>query len=219
MLYRIDFEHFLTHFIDYFTAEEISSCNYIIVGTVPNNGRSSTNLVKLNELYPEIDTLLKYSETSSMEILRGEYLEHLKDPNIVTIIYHAFINNVLNHVPIILICRAEENMFVDILLEHLKDAYHIESINLNELFRVGHIGPIHINYDEIHDRTVDIRRASGKEMIRSYESTKGGRAKLLTMMDTKYKIKKCKELGIKISKADIKNLDEILMDAWVEEED
>ena len=38
------------------------------------------------------------------------------------------------------------------------------------------------------------------------------------MMDSKEKIRKCKDLGIKVTKADINNLDEILMEAWVEED-
>mgnify|MGYP001643937319 FL=1 len=218
MLYRIDLEHFLTHMVDFFTVEEITACNYIILGTIPNNGRSSSNVVKLNELYPETDTLLKYEETHNTDILRGEYLEHLKEPHVQNLIYESFLNNVLNHVSIVLLSRADENFWVDILIEYLKDEYHVETIDLNELFKTGQVGPIRIDYDEIHNRSVDVRRQAGKEMIRSLESTRGGREKLLGMMDSKEKIRKCKDLGIKVTKADINNLDEILMEAWVEED-
>ena len=100
----------------------------------------------------------------------------------------------------------------------MKDEYHVETIDLNELFKTGKVGPIRIDYDDIHNRSVDIRRQAGKEMIRSLESTRGGREKLLGMMDSKEKIRKCKDLGIKVTKADIKNIDEILMEAWVEED-
>jgi len=132
--------------------------------------------------------------------------------------YESFLNNVLNHVSIVLLSRADENFWVDILIEYLKDEYHVETIDLNELFKTGQVGPIRIDYDEIHNRSVDVRRQAGKEMIRSLESTRGGREKLLGMMDSKEKIRKCKDLGIKVTKADINNLDEILMEAWVEED-
>jgi len=217
MLFRIDLEHFLTHMIDYFTLEELISCQYVIVGTISNQGRC-TNIVKLNTLYPAVKTILTYTETKDKDILRKEYYDQLKG-DCDSVIYNAFVNNVIEHQNIIILCRNEENDWMDILIEYLEKEFSIETLDLNQLFKTGKVGPIHIDRIKIKNKAVDVRRRYGKEMIKSYETTKDGRAKLLDMMDLKYKIKKCKELGIKVNKSDIKNIDEILTEAWVEEEE
>ncbi len=218
MLFRIDLEHYLTHMVDYFTADELNACQYVIIGTIPNNGRSASNVVKLNELYPSNDTILKYVETHNKELLKGEYTEQLNERDNESIIYNAFINNILQHQNIILLSRREENDWIDVLCNFLEEKFSIECVDLNELFKTGSVGPIHIDRDEIKNRAVDVRRRFGKDMIKYMESTKEGREKLLDQMDIKYKIKKCKDLGIKMNKADIKNIDDILREAWVEED-
>lgn len=218
MLFRIDLEHYLTHMVDYFTADELNACQYVIIGTIPNNGRSASNVVKLNELYPSNDTILKYAETHNKELLKGEYTEQLNERDNESIIYNAFINNILQHQNIILLSRREENDWIDVLCNFLEEKFSIECVDLNELFKTGSVGPIHIDRDEIRNRAVDVRRRFGKDMIKYMERTREGREKLLDQMDIKYKIKKCKDLGIKMNKGDIKNIDDILREAWVEED-
>ena len=95
----------------------------------------------------------------------------------------------------------------------------IEVIDLNRLFSKGSVGPIYIDRDDIWDKAVDIRRAAGKDQIKALESTSGGRLKLLGMMKKKNKIKKIEELGIMITSYNEKDIDSILMDAWVNDEE
>ena len=229
MIYRIDIQHFLTHAIDYFTPEELSHFQYAIVSAVVKNGGRASNIAKINDLYPLPDIAIDYADYKNKSVMEKMYMDYLcpKKENDVgldksqmaNIFYKTFINTLINHVDVVIICDRCENDYIDVICKVLKKEYKIEVIDLNKLFSEGHIGSIYIDRDEIWDKAVDIRRAAGKDQIKALESTSGGRLKLLNMMNKKQKIQKIKELGIKINSYDKKDLDAILMDGWVNDED
>lgn len=223
MIYRIDLQHFLTHAIDYFSRDELSHFQYAIISAkIANNGRE-LNVTKLNNLYPTPDIVLSYAEYKDKKILEKMYTDLLtvhdsNDEWIGEIIYKSFVNPLIHHHDVVIICDRTENDYIDILCKHLKKNYEIEVINLNQLFSEGRVGPIYIDRDVIWDKAVDIRRTAGKHQIEAMSSTRDGRMKLLSLWNKKEKIAKLKELGIKVNKGDMKELDKLLIDAWVEDE-
>ena len=56
-------------------------------------------------------------------------------------------------------------------------------------------------------------------MIKSMSTTRDGRLKLISRMSKKDKIEKLKELGIKVTSVDKNNLDELLIDGWVNDDE
>lgn len=216
MLFRIDIERFLTHAIDHFTCDELSHFEYAIIGTIKNGGRCK-NIAKINGLFPDSDiqsTFIKYNDKTILKKMYTEQLDELGH-----MIYHVFINTILSHKDIVILCRQQENDYIDILVDYLKKKYSIDCIDLNELFTKGRVGSVYIDRDKIHDKAVNIRRSACSEQVKALESTHEGRLKLLGMMSTKDKMKKLKGLGINVSKSDIKDLDKLLIESWVEEND
>lgn len=225
MIYRIDIQHYLTHAIDYFTQEELTHFQYAIISAVIRNQGTSLNVAKVNELYPLPEIIIEYEEykdKSIMEKMYTEFLSPKKDNDIgmtrnqmANIFYRTFINTLNSHVDIIILCDKSENQYIDVICNVLYKDYHIEVIDLNKLFSEGRIGPIYIDRKKIWDRCVDVRREAGKDMNRAIESSVEGRERLLKMMTKKDKIRKIEELGINITDYDKKDLDYILMTAWV----
>lgn len=223
MLYRIDLQHYLTHAIDYFTSTELLHFQYLILSAKLICAGRISNAAKANMLYPNPEIVASYAETMDQQLFEKEYYEMLdkkENPNSNvpwsgSVIYRNIINPILGHNDIVIICDRVENYIVDAFCHYLKDRYKIEAVDLNELFKEGHIGAIYIDRDEIEDIAVDIRRATGKDMIRSLESTSEGRLKLLNMMSKKDKVKKLKDLGLSINESDKGQLDALLIDAWV----
>ena len=215
MLFRIDLEHYLTHMIDYFTRDELVSINYVIIGTIPS-GSTNLRMGKFNELYPSTELIEQYALTGDIESIRKGYYDELKDYE--SLLYSAFINPVLQGHSIMIICRRDENPYVDILTDYLREKTSLDCIDLNKLFLEGKVGSIEIDMSQIKKKSIEIRRKAAEETYRSHASTVGGRAKLLGMMSVKEKIRKLKDLGIKVGKSDLSNLDTILTEVWVEEE-
>lgn len=223
MIYRIDLQHFLTHAIDHFTLEQLTHFQYAIISAKINNGRSVMNTEKINELYPTPDIVISYDEYKDDKILEKMYFEMLEEKGnkdyMARIIYQTFINPLMKHFDIMIICDEKENPYITCLCKYLHENFSIDVIDLNELFTTGHTGAIYIDRDKIWDKAVDIRRTAGKEMIKTLEQSRDGKLKLLNQMNKKEKIEKCKELGIKINKSDIKDIDKILIDDWVENDE
>lgn len=227
MVYRIDMQHFLNHAIDHFTRDELCHFQYAILSAKIKNGGRVSNMAKISVLYPAPEIIMNYSEYEDKSILEKEYMAMLNpsksDPMYYSInaeFYKIFINPMKLHQDIVIICDKDENDYIDILCECLKKNYAIEVINLNELFTKGKVGPIYIDRDEIHDRGVEIARACSKETIRTLEATKEGRERLMkNHMSIKDKIRKLNELGIKVNTSDKKEINRLLIDAWIEDED
>ena len=228
MIYRIDIQHYLSHAIDYFTVDELTHFQYAIISAVVRNGSRMHNVTKVNNLYPTPDIVIDYAEYKDKELMRKMYMDYLQPKNdqdgigknvINNIFYNTFINPLMLHHDIVIICDKTENDYIDVICDVLNKEYHIEVIDLNKLFIEGKIGSIYIDRKDIRDRAVDIRRAAGKDQIKALESTSEGRMHLLKMMNNKTKIKKIEELGIKLTSYDKDDLDSILIDAWVNDDD
>lgn len=201
--------------IDHFPKDVILSFDYLIISAGVRNGRRLFNCVKLNELYPSSDIVISYSNYQDKEMLRKSYYDELKTTH--STIYLAFANPILMHHDILIICRENENIYIEILLDYIKELLGIECINLNDLFSKGNVGPLNLDWDSIKNKVVDMRRTYGSEMIKNMESTENGRLLLLEKMDLKAKIKKLKDIGIEVKKQDYDSIDQILREAWVED--
>lgn len=228
MIYRIDFQHFLTHAIDHFTRDELTHFQYAIISAKIKNGGRVSNMAKISELFPDPEIVINYSEFKDKKILESMFMDMLhpskKDNGdnyewISGIFYKTFINPLKHHQDIVIICDEVENDYIDVLCKCLKKYYAIEVIDLNELFSKGRVGPIYIDRDEIHNKAVDIARAASKEMIRTMSMTRDGRLKLISKMSKKDKIEKLEELGIKVTAADKDNLDKLLIEEWADNDE
>lgn len=224
MIYRIDLQHFITHAIDHFTSDDLVHFQYAIVSAKINNGRSVANTVKMNELYPSPEIVLEYDEYKDKNILEKMYFEMLDNGDIgkdesANLFYNVFVNTLINHYDVMILCDECENDYIDCLVKYLHKKFSIDVIDLNQLFTEGKTNEIYIDRKEIWNKAVDIRRLAGKEMIRTLSQTRDGRLKLLEKMSTKEKIEKCKEIGINVSKRDKHDLDSILIDEWVDIDD
>lgn len=224
MVYRIDWKHFLLHAIDHFSRDDLVHMNYVIVSAKIRNTGTMSTVVRLNDLYPTNEIIVNYSENHSRDYLKramfGLYDQIAED--VPKTFYDVFINTLIAHIDVMIVCAKVqddfENQYVDVLCEYLKKRYGIDVIDLNKLFTDGCVGPIYLDRDEVWNKAVDIRRAAGHDMIKSYESSQDGREYLLRKMSKKDKLCKLKELGIHVTKGDLSKLDELLMDAWVKDE-
>ena len=219
MLFRIDIERFLTHMIDHFTMDDILSMEYAIISAGVKCGGRAGNMAKISILHPSgasSDIIETYDKYQDKAILRKMYFEYLKEYE--NRLYLIFVSPVLNHQNICIICCERENYYIDILVEYLEEKFRIECIDLNKLFIKGRVGRLYIDRDLIHDKAVDIRRAAAKDNLKALESSKDGMLQLLGIMSKKEKIKVLKKRGIQTNKSDYKDLDQLLMEEWVEDE-
>jgi len=229
MIYRIDLQHFLGHAIDYFTPDELTHFQYAIISAAVISNSKVLNVVKIPELYPVPEIVISYQEHKDKSIMRKMYKDFLlpeadndmglTKKHMANMFYNTFINTLLNHADVMIVCDKEENDYIDVICEILKDHFDIEVIDLNELFTKGRVGPIYIDRDDIWDKAVDIRRAAGDDMRRALESSAEGRMKLLGMMKKKDKIKKLEEIGITVTSTTNEDLNALLKSAWVDDED
>lgn len=223
-------KHFLTHAIDYFSYEELIHMQYAIISAKIRNGGRNMNVAKINDLYPEPEIIITYEEYKDKDMMEKMYFDFL-DPSeedkikikkggsyfIYNSIYKVFINNLMQHKDIVIICDENENDYIDVFCKYLKKRFEIDTIDLNELFKTGHVGPIYIDRKRIMDKSVEIRRSCGRDQIEALSSTSEGREKLISMMSKKEKIKKLKAFGIDPTDEDKKNINEILLKAWNED--
>ena len=222
MLYRIDLQHFLTHAIDYFTRNELVHFDYVLISAKINSLAKSPNVIKKNNLWPTPEVIENYEEFKDKKIMEKMYLDFLTiktpdDEYIGDILYTTFINPIINHRDIMIVCDINENDYIDVFCKHMNDVYSLDCINLNKLFSEGKIGPLYIDKNKIWDKAVDIRRIAGKKRIEGLEASRDGRLKLLGLMNKKEKILKLKEIGIKVNKGNADDLDKLLIDAWVDD--
>ena len=215
----------MIHMIDHFTREELIHIQYAIVSASITNGGHALNVRKFNDLYPDPDVVTAYAETHDKELMKRMYMDQLDPKDEISkhsmecMVYGSFLNPLLLHHDICIICGRSENDFVDVLCEYLKKNFSIDVINLNQLFTTGRIGSIYIDRDEIHDKCVDIRRFAAKQSYESLSSTREGRSKLVGMMSKKQKLKKLDELGITPTSTKKSDIDELLNEAYVNDED
>ena len=224
MLYRIDYQNFLLHAIDYLTLSDIISIQYAVISAKMKNTGSLPNVVSLMDLYPTAEMISTYVQTEDPEILYKMYKKFMDQNDVGSKnaslfrqnVYQCLVKPVLDHNDIFIVCDRSENDYVTALARYIKEIFKLECIDLNELFQKGKVGPIYIDRTEIHDRSVKVAKESVKANYQYMETSSEGRARLLTMMSDKEKRKKLNELGITPFPGD--DLDELLTDAWVDDD-
>ncbi len=227
MIYRIDMQHFLNHALDHFSLQDITTFQYCIISAKIMNNGMARNVVKMNDLYPDYNTVMTYVDTKDKSILEKMYRSMLKpekkfmkneSTTFESLIYQTFINPLLQRFNIMILCDKEENDYIDILCKFLKDEYNIEVIDLNELFTKGRVGPIYIDRDEIRDKAVDIRRAALRDQVRALSSTRDGKESLITKMTKKKKLKELDRYGIDGSDMKESEINAALLEEWCRED-
>lgn len=227
MIYRIDVQHFLTHAIDHFDAEQLSHFQYAIISASILNGGRRFNVIKSNMLYPPPEIVMEYAENKDKSIMEKMFMDYLnpKDDDdsisknsMDNIFYRTFINPLLNHYDVVIVCNKSENDYIDVICKVLKKEYLIEVIDLNQLFSKGKVGNIYIDRDDIKNNAVPICRKSADDERKNLETTSDGRRKLLMSMSKKAKLKKIKEIGINTNNINKSDIDKILIDGWVNDD-
>ena len=227
MLFRIDKRHFITHAIDFFTLEELYAFQYMIISAkVPCSNRC-TNCRKINDLYPDIETIEEYANTGDKSILEKMYFNML-DPKkghdigpgrYSILLYQCFVDPLEKHYNLMIVCDETENDYIDALCKYLKKKFYIEAIDLNELFTKGHVGPIYIDFDQIHDKAVDIRKAAVEEEKRTIAQTRDGKARIIETLSKKQKLKMLNKYGVTINQDNKKDINTILLEEWCADEE
>jgi hypothetical protein len=208
--------------VDHFTRDELLHMQFAIVSAkVANQGRIQ-NCVKLNNLYPTTDIVMAYDDNPDQEILDKmmfKMYDDMIEVKDVRIFYDAFLNAMVHHQDVVILCAQRENPYITSLCRYLKKKFDIEVVDLNQLFTEGRVGSVYLDRDKIYDHAVDMRRIAVSEQKAALATTVDGREKLLGMMTKREKLDKLKELGIRINKSDRGKLDQLLREAWVNEDD
>ncbi len=215
MLFRIDYEHFLSHMIDHFTRNEILQMLYIVISAnMPIGSRSVTNISKFSEFYPTTEDIQTLISTGDEKLFKKIYIDKLHEDTSTRIdIYNTFVTPVDHHTNICILCRENENLYIDAIVEYLKTEYTVDCVDLNKLFTDGHSGELYINFDKVHDKMVGVRRIAAKMNYEMLERTPDGRREIMSRMSKKDKIKKLREMDISVNKND--DIDTLLKDEWV----
>lgn len=225
MIYRIDIQHFLGEMIDHFSYDDLMGMQYCIISAVIPNGGKMTNVVRMNDLYPPQPAIIAYAETGDKRLLKEMYIDELtKKPEgretnpFLSMIYQCFINPLLQHVNVLMICDELENPYLDCISEYLEKEFSLEVIDLNKLFTEGSVGPIYIDRKKIRHKAVDIRRGAVRDQVKAMSSTIDGKTMLISKMSKKKKLKELERYGIKLDPNDTGDIDRILLEEWCEED-
>ena len=227
LVYRITFDRFLVYAIDYFSLEDLSQIQYLVLSAKITNLGKLPNVVKINNLYPTVEIVTTYAESGDKAMMHKMYWDYLSGEDeyksdewnpIDGLIYRAFINPLLHHYDIMIVCDRAEDDYVDVLVEYLERRFEVPVINLNQLFDTGSVDTIYIDRDQIQDNAVDIRRKAATEEMRSLSTSRDGRIKLIGMMSHKEKKRKLRELGINSNGLSDKEISQLIYDAWVDED-
>lgn len=205
--------------IDYFTQEELTNLQYLIISASVRNQGTSPNVVKVNDLFPSTNgVIIPYVELGDKKLMHKMYYKELKDMD--NIIYSAIIDPILrHHHNIVLLCDENEDVYMDVVCDYLEKSFGMKVIDLNRLFKEGETDIFFIDKSEIKNKSVELKRSAVMSQIESLEKSASGREKLLGLMNKEDKLKKLKELGINVNKSDNKHLTELLRIEWVNADD
>lgn len=208
--------------IDYFTAEELSDLQYLIISAGIRRGDDRhildargilANVVKVNDLYPTTELIADYGAYGDIQLFRKSYFHELHQTE--NIIYRSIIGPILHyHHNMVIICKEDEDYFIDVLVQYLNKEFAMKTIDLNELFINGETSIFYIDKKQVHDHCVQLTRTAAKEQYMSLSSTKDGREYLIDKMDKDTKIKKLKELGVTVGKIGNKEATQLLIETW-----
>ena len=213
MLYRIDYEHFLLHFIDYFTRKELISIKYIIISANVFNTDKMPMVSKAICFYPSNELTSNYQRNNDIELFNKDYFKELDSTNYL--LYEYLIEPLTNHEPIIIICRTKENFIIDIFCQYMLEKYKIDCIDLNQLFINGKINSIEYNHNELKETAKNIKTEHAKNWFNTCKHTIDGRKQLVNTINDKLKKKIIKELGYDVKKINKSQYNEILNNDWV----
>lgn len=225
MLYRISYENYLLHMLDFFEKDDLVNMNYAIISSgIRNQGTfssdNSTNMgkaISIAQLYPSSTIIAEYIDFP--EIFEKEYISELKESE--NLIYMTLVSNILyNRHNIILLYRDRESMYIDILSAFIYKKFRLPCVNLDELFIEGKTDVYGYHRKRVIDRAENIKLNAIKEINQSMSKTEAGRVSLLSRMNKDDKLKKLKELGIKIPKnSSDDKITELLKEEWCSEEE
>lgn len=200
--------------IDYFTREELSELQYLIISSPIRNQGTAPNVVKCNDLYPSSEEISNYAQLGDRKLFHKSYYRELKEME--NILYVRIIEPILrHHHNIVLMCTEEEDLYIDVLCDFLKKEFNMQTVDLNRLFKEGETDIFFIDKASVKNKSVELKRNAVKEKIKTLEQTEDGRAKLLSMMSKEEKLDKLRELGIRVNESDKKDLTELLRLEWV----
>lgn len=223
MIYRIDLQHFLVHAIDHLEFVDINYAIFVVISAKINVGLKDTRCQKPSILYPNPETVLRFDESQNMDVLEREmfdYYDNLVIRGKDTTFYDYFVHTMEEHNNVIIVCDKIENPYVDVLAKYLKKRFAIEVIDLNKMFTDGYIDPVRYDYNKIQKKGQGIRELKEADRMKSLACTPDGRMELLREWNKSTKLKLCKALKLRVRKSiDDKILDDILIDAWVNEDD
>lgn len=204
--------------IDYFTTNELLSLQYLVLSAGIHNSGLVSNVVKINDLYPTTEIASGYIDYGDKDLFRKSYTEELKDTK--NILYRTVLRPIVKfHHNIVLISKdGVEEFYLEVMADYLRKQFGMPTIDLNQLFTEGETDVFYIDRQTVHNNTVDIARDVVRMERRDLESTIDGRIKLIRdIMNKDEKLKKLKELGIRVKKSDRDDLDRLLMEAWLED--
>lgn len=213
MIFRVNHENYIYHMIDYFTKEELANLSYLLISAKMRNQGTAPNVVKCNDLYPSSDILSNYIQLEDRKLFHKMYYKELQDTE--NIVYRMIVDPILlHHHNIVLMSSESEDLYIDVLCDFLNKEFGMKVIDLDMLFKTGETDLFIIDKKLVRNNSVELKRKVVRERIRSAEKTEEGRAKLLSLMSKDDKIKKLKELGIRVDK-NKDDLTELLRLEWV----
>lgn len=167
MLFNIDYENFLLYAIDYFKREELLDFLYIIVsaGIIHPSGKLSTDKIfKLSSLYPPYDIISLRENGYDDKVIKTKYYNYLKE---YSVIYDIVTYATIQHKNIVIICRNNENYFIDMLCDFIYDKFKLPSINLNSLFTKGKVYVKKYNHNKIIEAIKNYEKERKKLFIKN----------------------------------------------------
>ena len=199
---------------------------YLVISARVRNENRERTVIKCNDLYPSLDIVQTYADTGDKELFKRMYIDELESTRrddsrynpTEGAIYGYLIKPVLKNWNVCIMYDETESVYIDVLVEYVKDNFSLSCINLDQLFEEGHVGPLYIDRDEIHDRAVRICRSIAREEKLILETSEGGREKLLKNMNQRERRQKLKEIGIDPSGLSNKEVVSLLLDGWVADE-
>lgn len=226
MILRINWEHYLSHAIDYFTKDELLSFRYIIISAMISHNNLSDDVKKLSQLYPRDDVILVHDNEGDLIQAEKLYIDWLmaKDTpgrnfNGYEWATHPIGMHILKpltmHQHVMILCTKDEDWIIDSFCKYLKLRYELDVFDLNQFFATGQATQISINPDAAEKAYVKSVKQANDEGNEALESTAEGRYRRLLEMSKKQLLRKAEEVGIDTKGMSIEDVVKDLVDAWV----
>lgn len=167
MLFNINYENFLLYAIDYFKREELLDFTYVIVSAIIPHRTSKlpvNKIYKLSSIFPPCDIVSLWMDGYDDGTIKTKYYDYLKDSNVIRDIVTSV---AIEHKNIVIICKKEEDYFINIICDFIYDEFKLPSINLNSLFTKGGIYVKRYNRNKIMEAIKNYEREQKKLFIKN----------------------------------------------------